>query len=45
MVYLRPALPPETGFLPFPSETTPYLVSAHIGTHVTQRHVSDLLIR
>ncbi len=32
-------------FQPFPSEATPYLINAHIGTHVTQRHVSQLVYR
>jgi hypothetical protein len=46
MAYLRPAVPPEgTNYLPFPSETVPYLINAHIGTHVSQRHISELLVR
>ena len=45
MAYLKLVAPPEEGYLPFPSETIPYLINAHIGTHVSQRHISDLLIR
>ena len=34
-----------TNYLPYPSEATPFLINAHIGTHVTQRHVSQLIYR
>lgn len=47
MAYLRQqvVVPDGLSYLPFPSEATPYLIDAHIGTHVTQRHISDLHIR
>ena len=38
-------LPDSTSYLPYPSEATPYLINAHIGTHVTQRCVSHLTYR
>ena len=41
MAYIRPVVVLEG----LSYDSTPYLINAHIGTHVSQRHVSNLLIR
>ncbi len=46
MNYIRLVQPADpSNYLPYPSESTPYLINAHIGTHVTQRHVAPLVYR
>ena len=46
MNYIRLVQPADpSNYLPYPSEATPFLINAHIGTHVTQRHVAPLVYR
>ncbi|XP_019848853.1 PREDICTED: WD repeat and FYVE domain-containing protein 3-like isoform X2 [Amphimedon queenslandica] len=44
--YIHP-LPLAVGnhFLPFPSDSSPFLINAHIGTHVDNRHINPLVYR
>ena len=35
----------STQFFPYPSETSPYFINAHIGTHVDNRHISPMVYR
>ncbi len=32
-------------FIPYPSDSSPYIINAHIGTHVDNRNVTPMVFR